>query len=384
MQPISAVPFDADIGDYQDQADALLQAWREGDTEAVALVHRRHPRFLDDRVKWLPKRMSEAEVAASAFDLDDARMTVARWYSFADWPALAAHVQAVTGRGSPTAEFEAAVEAVIGGDVGLLAEIIRDNPGVTKARSKRVTSFDPPVHGATLLHYLAANGVEDYRQTSPSNAVEVARTLLGGGADPDALAWMYGGKATTMAMLASSTPPAAAGVQVPLIDVLAEYGASVDAVGTGVWSSPLMTALAFGFTDAARALIRHGARVDTVAAAAGLGDRDAVDALLPIATAAERHQAMALAAQHGHADIVALLIEAGEDPSRYNPEGNHSHSTPLHQAVWAGHDDVVRLLVEHGARLDLRDTIYEGTPLDWASKGGKAAITEFLRAQGGS
>jgi ankyrin repeat protein len=52
-----------------------------------------------------------------------------------------------------------------------------------------------------------------------------------------------------------------------------------------------------------------------------------------------------LAAQLGHVEVVRLLLDAGEDPDRYNPEGNHAHSTPLHQAVWSGHADVVRPVV---------------------------------------
>ena len=93
---------------------------------------------------------------------------------------------------------------------------------------------------------------------------------------------------------------------------------------------------------------------------------------------------MALAAQHGHAEIVHLLLDAGEDPNRHNPDGNHSHSTPLHQAALAGHDAVVRLLVERGARLDIKDTIYQGTPLDWAIHGEQTEIEKYLRARGGS
>ena len=82
-----------------------------------------------------------------------------------------------------------------------------------------------------------------------------------------------------------------------------------------------------------------------------------------------------------HAEILQMLLEAGEDPNRYNPKGNHGHSTPLHQAVWSGHDAVVRLLVERGARLDIKDTIWHGTPLGWAEYGGRKEIAEFLRAQ---
>jgi hypothetical protein len=103
--------------------------------------------------------------------------------------------------------------------------------------------------------------------------------------------------------------------------------------------------------------------------------------LLPGASTEERHRALALAAQNGFAGIVRLLLDAGEDPNRNNPKQNHSHSTPLHQAVWSGHMDVVRLLVERGACLDIKDTIWHGTPLGWAEYGGRKEIAEFLRAQ---
>jgi ankyrin repeat protein len=184
-------------------------------------------------------------------------------------------------------------------------------------------------------------------------------------------------------MLVSSTPAAKAGVQGPLVETLIDAGAAVEGKGSGNWTSPLMTALAFGFTDTARILVRRGARVDTLAAAAGLGRTDLVMKLLPSGSALDRHRAMALASQHGHVGIVALLLDAGEDPSRYNPEGTHAHSTPLHQAVWSGHRDVVELLVERGARLDIKDTIYGGTPLGWAHQGGRTEIADYLRAHGG-
>jgi ankyrin repeat protein len=193
---------------------------------------------------------------------------------------------------------------------------------------------------------------------------------------------MYGGKHTTMSMLVSSGHPAEAGLQVALTETLLDFGASVDGAGEGAWTSPLMTALAFGYTETARALARRGAAVETVGAAAGLGRVQDVRRLLPQATIAERHVAMALAAQHGHVEIVRLLLDAGDDPNRYNPKGNHGHSTPLHQAVACGRDEVVRLLVERGARLDIKDTIYDGTPLGWAEYCGQPEIAEYLRAQG--
>ena len=90
---------------------------------------------------------------------------------------------------------------------------------------------------------------------------------------------------------------------------------------------------------------------------------------------------MVLAAQHGHAEVVRLLLDAGEDPNRFNPKGNHAHSTPLHQAVCAGHADVVRLLAERGARLDVKDTIYQSTPLGWAIYCKQAEIEKYLRSR---
>jgi len=251
---------------------------------------------------------------------------------------------------------------------------LSENPGLVRERSRQE-------HGATLLHYSAANGIEEARQKTPKNAVEIARILLEAGAEVDALAEMYGGHCTTMSMLVSSAHPAKAGVQVALLETLLDFGASIEGRGTTQWRSPLMTALGFGYLNAAEALARRGARVDNIAAAAGLGRLSDVRQLLPAAASENRHRALALAAYHGHLEIVRLLLDAGEDPNRYNPKGIHPHSTPLHQAALAGHDKVVRLLVERGARLDLQDTIYHGTPLDWAIHAGKVEIETYLRGR---
>jgi ankyrin repeat protein len=380
LRPIP-LAFLSPLEDYEAQADALLDAWREGDPEAALFLRQHHPRFLDERVPWLPKRMSEAEVRGVELDRSDAQLAVARGYSFQDWERLAEWVRATRRDGSSVARFESAVEAVVAGDASALGRMLRERPGLVRARSTVVTHHDPPVHGATLLHYVAANGVEGYRQRSPGNAVEIATTLLEAGSEPDALAAMYGGQCTTMCMLVSSSPPAEAGVQVPLVETLVDHGAAVEARGSGDWASPLLTALVFSFLDAAFALVKRGARVDTLAAAAGLGRLDEARRLLPAASPEDRHRALALAAQLGRAEVVHLLLDAGEDPNRYNPPGNHAHSTPLHQAALAGHDDVVRLLVERGARLDVKDRIYDGTPRGWAEHGGRSEIAAWLRAR---
>ncbi len=374
--------FRARLPEYQTQADELFHAWKAGDPAAIRLVHSNHPRFLDDRILWLPKKLTDTELRNSLFAPADAQLALARWYGFRDWAALGEYAGAVTQDGSSVCRFETAVEAVINGDTAGMSTLLRENPELVNARSTRITPHDPPVHRCTLLHYIGANGVEGYRQKTPANAVEIAKLLLDSGAEVDALADVYGGRHTTMSMVVSSVHPAKAGLQVALVEILLDYGAAVDGRGSGAWTSPLMTALVFGYQNAAQALVRRGAKVDRVAAAAGLGRIERVRELLGTASAEDRHRALAFAAQLGHTEVVRVLLDAGEDPNRYNPEGTHRHSTPLHQAALAGHEEVVQLLVSRGARLDIRDTIYEGTPLGWALHAGRKEVADYLRAQG--
>jgi len=355
------LPWTAAVEDYQRQAEALFEALEAGDESAAW------------RFKWehLPFRgKSILDVRNATLDVTDAQEVVAREYGFENWANLTGFAQTVASDQN-IALFEAAVEAVVAGDLDTLRSLLRDHPELARARSARR-------HHATLLHYVAANGVEGARQKTPKNAVDVARTLLDAGAEADALADMYDSKCTTMDMLVSSSPPAEAGLQAALAETLLDYGASFEEPGAW-WQSAVMTALTFGFLDTARALVSRGAPVNNIAAAAGLGLIDETAQLLAPADSYSRQIALALAAQLGHTAVVRLLLDAGEDPDRYNPEHFHSHSTPLHQAIAADHGEVVRLLVERGARQDIRDTIYDGTPLDWANYLGRTAIAGYLR-----
>jgi len=344
------------------EAHLLHHALLAGDDAAAWRFKWQHSRFRG-------RHVDEVRAAIGELSLGDAHEVVAHDHGFARWDDLVAFTEAVQDDG-PARRFEAAVEAVVHGDLESLRRMLRDDPALVRARS-------PRRHRATLLHYIAANGVEDARQRTPANALEVARLLLESGAEVDALADMYDQRCTTMSMLVSSAHPDEAGLQAALAELLVDHGAALDGPGSA-WSSAVMTALTFGYPATAEALARRGASVDDVAVAAGLGRVDDVRRLLPASSAERRHAALALAAQYGHADVVALLLDAGEDPSRYNPEGHHAHATPLHHAAGWGHVEAVRTLVEHGARLDMRDTIYDGTPLDWALHGRQVAVAEYL------
>jgi ankyrin repeat protein len=364
MNVAGSLSYRAGLDEYRQQADALFAALQAGEDTAAGRFKWMHPRF---------RGKSITEVQAATLDESDAQLVVAQEHCFKTWADVVEFIAAVS-RDAAVAHFEAAADAVVAGEISALRSMLHENADLIRARSRRW-------HRATLLHYIAANGVERGRQKTPANAVEVARMLLDSGAEVDALADMYDAKCTTMSMLVSSCHPAKAGLQVALAELLLDYGASFEGPGSA-WQSALMTALTFGYLDTARALALRGAPVNTVAAAAGLGRHDDASRLLPTADSQSKHIALALAAQHGHADVVRLLLDAGEDPSRYNPDGYHSHATPLHHAVWNDKADVVRLLVERGARLDIRDTVYDGTPLGWANYGGRTEIAEYLRERG--
>jgi ankyrin repeat protein len=174
----------------------------------------------------------------------------------------------------------------------------------------------------------------------------------------------------TLELVCTGRVPRECGVQIRLIDLLCDYGADPN----------LGMSSAHGEFEAAHALLRRGARVDLPVAAA-LGRVEDARRLLSAASPEDRHRALALSAQFGHLEIVRVLLDAGEDPSRYNPPGFHAHSTPLHQAASAGHEETVCLLVERGSRLDLKDTIFQGSPEDWARHADKARVAEYLRTR---
>jgi ankyrin repeat protein len=368
-----ALPATAGLEEYARQALRLLEDWRRGDDRALRYFHEHLPRMKDEKIRWLSRPMSGDELRGQRFDLDDARAAVARGYDFADWNALASFAAAMERRDEGVFAFECAVDAAVDGDATALRALLAASPSLARERSTRVTWFDPPVHGATLLIYMASNGTENYRQRTPQNAGEIVTILLEAGAEVNATAALYGARWATLGLLASSSHPAEAGVQLEMIKLLVQRGAE--------FGNALDAALVHGQRDAAELLARLGARVG-LSEAAGLGRAGEVSALLPAAGAGERHRALALAAQWGEVEATRLLLDAGEDPNRFNPPGTHTHATPLHQAALGGFLAVIQMLVERGARLDIRDAIWDATPLQWARHGEKAEVAYWLEGAG--
>lgn len=105
------------------------------------------------------------------------------------------------------------MDAVVTGDLLLLRALLTQHPKLVQQTSR----FG---HKATLLHYVAANGVETYRQQVPFNAVEIASTLLQAGADPTAEMRVYNGRLTVRVLAESSGHPAQSGLLNELVTLL--------------------------------------------------------------------------------------------------------------------------------------------------------------------
>jgi len=324
---------------------------------------------IDRAVAHIEARVRDRR-ASKPFLLADAQHLIAEAHGYESWGAFAQYVEDAAGT-RPRDDFELAADAVVNGDLATLQSLVRKDPALIRARSRRV-------HRATLLHYVAANGVEDFRQRTPKNAVEIARFLLESGSDVDAAAETYGGGhwQTTMNLLVSSAHPAGAGLMPALVDVLVDYGAATDGVGDD--ESPIMTALDFGYGDAAETLARRGARVDNVVTAAALGRLDLVRRFivdknavapgvpliaprwrqLPADPTAHIQLALAWACKFARADVAEFLLDLGVDPA--SKDGYDM--TALHWAAPNGMIGVVRRLLSLGAPLEALNR-WEGTVL---------------------
>lgn len=84
-----------------------------------------------------------------------------------------------------------------------------------------------------------------------------------------------------------------------------------------------------------------------------------------------------LAASKGDVDILKILIDAGAKVDVRSPHG----STPLESAVLNGHLKVVQMIVEHGANIDSQDSRYY-TPLHHATTLNRLEIVKYLVEKG--
>jgi len=359
--PVKRLPSSPNLEHLRYEAKDLLKGHAARNLGVAQRIREFYPRL---------KRASDAEIFAAHLSLSDAQLAIAREYGFAGWARLTAHIErpALSDQLNlphhqriEDVTFRRAVELLDAGDVSGLREHLSRHPNL--AHQRVVFEGGNYFRNPALLEFVAENPVR--HGTLPQNIVEVTQAILDVGVEQSVLN-------EALKLVSTGRVPRECRVQLRLIDLLCDHGANPD-------SAIEATAL-HGELEAVSTLIGRGARINLPVAAA-LGGIEDFRQLLPGADGRDRHLALALAAQFGRIEIVRMLLDAGEDPNRYNPIGGHSHTTPLHQAAGSGHTELVRLLVERGARLDMKDILWQATPADWARYGGGTEIESYLRAQ---
>ena len=309
-------------------------------------------KWVDDVENFARRQLLENERACA---LADAQFVLARSHGFESWPKFVRHLESLAAGNSSASRFEAAADAIVTGDAATLKRLLSEEPELARERSTRE-------HGATLLHYVSANGVEGYRQRTPPDIVEIAEILLQAGAEVDATADVYGGGCTALGLAATSVHPECAGVQEALLQKLLDYGAAIAPISiAGKGQSLVMACLANGRPKAAAYLASRGACYGLVETAA-LGQMDrlrsffdgnAISQFPP----ASLEAAFLYACQFAPMEAVAFLIQQGVNIAARDRDGQ----TGLHHAVIGCNLQTVRLMSKYTELLEIVN-VYGGTP----------------------
>jgi hypothetical protein len=363
MDPTSAIPLSPgpSVERYRKLAKDLTDAYRSGDAALATFVDRwiaslplmlwaadePHARKAANRAGDQIEEFARRRLGQQSNEVE-ARLVIARCHGFVAWNDFVEHVAHLAHGGDM---FEAAVDAVVAGDEGGLRRLIAVDPGLVHARSERE-------HGATLLIYTSANGVESYRQRTPENIVGVAEILLAAGSDVNAVAHVYGGACTTLGLVATSAHPRLAGAQLSLLQMLIDRGARIEDGIAGGRAGAVLACLGNGCPEAAAYLADRGARVD-LREAAGLGRLETVERLLETETTTteEINEGLRYASVYGQTAVAELLIRRGADLTTTTFDGQ----TAAHMAAIGGQLDTLKMLLEHDAPLEQRNTYVSHT-----------------------
>lgn len=258
-------------------------------------------------------------------------------------------------------EFRAAVAAIQKGDAEALAALLDKRPSLLTMRAIEPDLGVKGYFSDPKLFWFVANNPTFVPQ-SPPNIVAIAKLMIARGVAVDDLTYALELTLTNGCM--------EGGQQIALTAALVEAGAVANA-------RALLMALGHEQRNVVAWLVDHGLPID-VATAAGLGRLDALLDLLDAASNGDKAAALAMAVINHHDEAARLCLLAGADPKQFMPV--HTHSTPLHNAALNGDITIMKLLVEAGARLDVEDTLWRGTPLGWAMHGNQKEAEAYLRS----
>jgi hypothetical protein len=276
--------------------------------------------------------------------------------------------------------FRVAVSAIDDGNVIELERLIAAHPRLVRdrldapgqwLRDQVGGALDSFFQRPYLLWFIAEDPVRT--GTLPANIADVARTIIRSaeraGAESLQEQLDYALRLVSWSWIAREC-----NVQIALVGLLIDAGASPD-------GNP-DNALVNSNFEAAAYLLERGAPL-TLSTALCLERWADVMRLAPNATARQKQFALVLAALKGKSDALRRMIDIGGVNINDVSPDLYSHASPLHHAVSSGSLDTVRVLVDAGADLAAQDTVYHGTPLEWAEhSSGKPqydAIAAYLR-----
>jgi peptide-methionine (S)-S-oxide reductase len=257
-------------------------------------------------------------------------------------------------------QFKQAVRAIHSGDLEGLRAIVHEHPNLVQDRAMEPDCYPQAYFSNPKLLWFVANN-PTLMDKMPLNIATIAEAIISAGASQKDMDY-------TLELVMTSSPAREQHLQLPLMKVLLDHGAK---------PGDLLSVLAHRELEPVRFLLQQGVPT-TAPIAAGLGIDNDLLALLKQCDAKTRQAAFGIAVINQQLTAAKLCLDAGVDVNAFLPI--HAHSLPTHQA--AVNDDVpmLKLLIEHGGRLDIRDTLWNATPLNWAMHTGKPAAQEYLRS----
>jgi ankyrin repeat protein len=421
---MSALPEHPDLEQARRQAKELLRAAQAGDGAALARIAAvSAPLTLAGAQLALARELGQPSWAAVVREIEARNVSIPEEVIRFIRSSVNLQIGAAARmlHENPALAESGFPAAIVLGDAARVKAELRRDPGA----ATRVDLGS----GWTALHLACASRFHLDPARAPGLA-EVARLLLDAGADIDGKST---GRRCWRPLECAVTSANSSANNEPIIRLLLDRGAPVRSetllaslyAADGTWCLELLTnatagapelltealaeAAAEGYLDAVGVLLAAGADPDATgpdgrsarrsALTAGVpatvellggggddpvdrlleaivtGDRDAarrtvaaepglVDALAPVDRAA-----LVNAAEHGNVAAVGLMLELGFPIDARREAVDDDGATALHAASWAGSAETVALLLDHGADIRARDTLWQSQPLEWALVG---------------